>query len=302
MNRLNDNPEPSFARPVGDLPPQRRLITLSDEYQTYAYVHARGKGTGRAPVVYLHGIQSHPGWFVGSGAALGRWGWEVWQVTRRGSGGNRRNRGDARSMRELLNDVETASRLAMQETGSDRIHLIGVSWGGKLAGCYAGSPVRTVRLASLTLIAPGIVPRVDVTPSVKLAIGLSLLLCPGKRFDIPLNDVELFTDNETMREYLRGDRNRLHRATGRFFYVSRALDRMLQRPPRRIDFPVTLILATRDRIVDNGRTQEQVTRLAGDMLEIVQLEGAHTLEFESDPRPLYDALAAALARGEPHKS
>ncbi len=299
MNAAGEIPELPFARPLDGSRPQRREIVLSDGYRTSAYVHAQAHAVKNAPVVYLHGIQSHPGWFVGSAASMGKGGWEVWQVTRRGSGLNRRDRGDAPSAGQLLADVETACRAAEREGDADRVHLVGVSWGGKLAGCYAGWADRTVKLASLTLIAPGIVPRVDVAGLTKLAIGLSLLVCPRRRFDIPLSNVELFTDNPSMREYLRRDSCRLHRATARFLRISRSLDGMLRRSPVRPDFPVTLILAGRDRIIDNARTQESTARLAGEHLEVRQLEGAHTLDFEPDPQPLYQALADALARGEP---
>ena len=51
------------------------------------------------PVLYLHGIQSHPGWFVGLAAALSARGHPVYLVTRRGSGRNRLARGHAASAR-----------------------------------------------------------------------------------------------------------------------------------------------------------------------------------------------------------
>jgi len=282
----------------------RKDLTLADGYRTPVYYWPPAGGAAGLPVVYLHGIQSHPGWFSGSAGHLAGAGHPVWQPTRRGSGLNTAARGDARSPAQLLDDVATACRVASQQAGGVAVHLVGVSWGGKLAACYAaggaagrpldtpaGSPAASP-VASLTLVCPGIAPRVDVPLSVKAGIALSLLIQPTRRFDIPLNDVSLFTDNERMRDYLRRDRHRLRRATARFMFASRLLDRMLARSPAGcLSMPVTLILADRDRIIDNDATSRAVSRLAGGPLATHVLRGCHTLEFEADPGPLYEAMA-----------
>ena len=162
-------------------------------------------------MLYVHGIQSHPGWFAGSAAYLAGCGHDVFQVTRRGSGLNERDRGHARSAAQLLDDVEVACRFVLRQTGAERLHLLGVSWGGKLLACYALEAQDRIDIASLSLVAPGIVPVVDVSVRTKIAIALALIPAPRKQFEIPLSDVELFTDNEPMREYLRADRFRLCR-------------------------------------------------------------------------------------------
>ncbi len=299
MTEESENLAIRFARAAEAGRPRCELLRLPDGYETSLYVHNPSEGSKATAVVYLHGIQSHPGWFVGSAAALAARGHPVFQPTRRGSGDNRLDRGHARSARQLLDDVETACRLAAGRSGAGRVHLVGVSWGGKLAACYALDRQRQAQLASLTMIAPGMFPQVDVPAGKKLAIAFSLLLCPECRFRIPLSDVELFTDNEEMRQYLRSDPCRLHQATARFLYVSRRLDGMLRGAPGGcLHVPATLILASRDRIIDNAKTTEAVARLGGPHLDIKELGGAHTLEFEPNPQPFYDALTAAVARGE----
>ncbi len=59
-----------------------------------------------------------------------------------------------------------------------------------------------------------------------------------------------------------------------------------------------LVLAIRDKIIDNARTRSLISRLCGEHLEVKHLPGAHTLEFEEDPEPFYQVLVDALARGE----
>ncbi|HAU36214.1 MAG TPA: hypothetical protein DCX07_00670, partial [Phycisphaerales bacterium] len=143
------------------------------------------------------------------------------------------------------------------------------------------------------------VPRVDVPFATKLAVAASLLLCPRKRFAIPLNDVELFTSNESKRQYLRDDPLRLHEATAQFLYASWQLDGMLRNLPAGcLTMPVTLLLARRDRIIDNATTLAAVQRLAGGRARVEEFDADHTLEFEPAPQPLHRALARAVGAGE----
>ncbi len=288
-----------FSRELtGDRRPRKISLRLEDGYQSAVYVHSP-RASQKLPVLYVHGIQSHPGWFVGSSAHLADCGHPVFQVTRRGSGDNERGRGHAKSAGQILRDMNTACRFAMDETGAASIHAIGVSWGGKLVPIWATWKDRMVDPASVTMISPGIKPQVDVGFMTKLGICVSLLPAPRKRFNIPLNEVELFTGNEAMREYLRRDGLRLHRATARLLFASRALDSMLARVPRgSLAVPTTLMLASHDRIIDNTATRKVVEHLTAGGAVIQEFNAAHVLEFEPDPQPFYAALAAALARGE----
>jgi len=310
-----DDPLP-LSQPV---PPEVRLdrttVELSDGYKTPAHVYTahaaqpQPRPQRRDPVVYLHGIQSHPGWFSGSAAYLASMGHPVLLPTRRGSGANNVARGDAASAELLLEDVAACCRAAMAMFGAPRVGLVGVSWGGKLAAAFCLRRWPGVEVGSLTMVAPGIVSKVDVPLSEKLAIGLALLRRPAPgaprgsaMFDVPLSDAELFTDNPPMRDYLARDPYRLHRATARFLFASRKLDSMLRAgggpgPSRAaLSLPTTLLLARRDRIVDNDATGRSIARLTAGKAHVEQLDAAHTIEFEPNPAAFRAALLAAVQR------
>ncbi len=294
-----DMPLPRSRPPADDVQAERITLELSDGYTTEAYHYAPPAGASGLPVVYLHGIQSHPGWFTGSCEHIARGGREVLAVSRRGSGSNTEARGHAPSADVLLDDVYRAVDFAGGKAGAERVHLLGVSWGGKLAAAAAADPDRRGRLASLVLVAPGIVPLVDVSFGVKLGVALSLLIRPRRLFEIPLGDVELFTDNEQMRRYIREDHMSLRRATARFLFASRKLDGRLRRMSEgSVTAETTLVLSDRDRIVNNDKTRQVVERLTDGRATVAELPGAHTLEFEQDPSALYAAIDSALARGE----
>ena len=300
-----DDPLP-LSQPV---PPGVRLdrttVELSDGYKTPAHVYTAHAAQPQRldPVVYLHGIQSHPGWFSGSAGYLASFGHPVLLPTRRGSGANSVARGDAASAELLCQDVAACCRLAMARFDAPRVRLVGVSWGGKLAAAFCLRQWPGVEVGSLTMVAPGIVSKVDVPLSRKLAIALAMLRRPAPgaprgsaMFDVPLSDVELFTDNPPMRDYLARDPYRLHRATARFLFASRRLDSMLRAACAELSLPTTLLLARRDRIVDNDATSRIIAHLTTGKAHVEQLDAAHTIEFEPDPAAFHAALLTAVRR------
>ena len=126
-----------FSRELtGERRPRKVSLRLEDGYESPVYVHTCRSGR-KLPILYVHGIQSHPGWFVGSAAHLADCGHPVFQVTRRGSGDNECDRGHAKSAGQILRDVNTACRFVMDETGAASVHTVGVSWGGKLVPAWA---------------------------------------------------------------------------------------------------------------------------------------------------------------------
>ncbi len=114
---------------------------------------------------------------------------------------------------------------------------------------------------------------------------------PTRLFPVPLSDPKLFTETERWLTFLRDDPLTLHEATARFLVASTALDLYLRDIACHMKAPVLLLLAGRDRIIDNQPTRDLVAKFAGPK-EIVEYPAAHhTLEFEPNPeRHITDLL------------
>ena len=254
----------------------------------------------RATLVYLHGIQSHSGWYEASSRRMAEAGVAVYQVERRGSGTDRAHeRGHVDRAETWLADVAAAAELARAETGAAGVHLMGVSWGGKLAlACAAHRPDL---YRSLILAAPGIIPIVDVTLAVKVRVAQSLLAGrPLRKFPIPLADPHLFTGNPERLRFIAEDPLSLREVTARFMFDSRRLDRMARRAAASVRLPVFLALAEKDRIIRNDATRALVEAMPASRRRITVYPGAcHTLEFEPDPAPYFRDLAAWISENEP---
>ncbi|MFQ5590519.1 MAG: alpha/beta fold hydrolase [Phycisphaerae bacterium] len=268
-------------------------LTLADGYRAYGrYWSATPQ---RGTVLYHHGIQSHCGWYEVSAEALARAGFAVLQVDRRGSGRNTVDRGHAASAEQLIGDALTARDELARRSGTAEHHVIGVSWGGKLAVAAYVHDATTVQ--SITLVTPGLFPRVGVTKGEMAKIGFAMLYEPAKLFDIPLNDAELFTTTPRWKQFFNTDEQTLRQCTAGFFLASRRMDKIVAEFPRARAVPVHLFIAGDERIIDNERTTSFVRELRWPQCQITCYDLArHSLEFEEDPTAYLGDLVSFIER------
>lgn len=244
------------------------------------------EGKPKGFVLCLHGIQSHSGWYGYSSDQLCRAGFEVVFVDRRGSGLNQVERGHARHHDRLINDVvHVLEDLRIRRNAvapTVPVTLLGLSWGGKLAAAVAAR--RQELIDGLVLLYPGIRSRFEasILDNVKLSLAREAELFE-KLIPIPLDDPELFTGEPQSQEFIRNDSLSLREVTVSFLLANRELDRMVADAPPEIRCPSILMLAGKDRIIDNAATRDWFGQLASQERAVFEFEQAcHTLEFEPD--------------------
>jgi alpha-beta hydrolase superfamily lysophospholipase len=263
--------------------------TASDGYH-WRYRRYAAAEPKKARVIGIHGIQSHGGWYEYSCQRLGEAGYSVCFVDRRGAGLNQAARGDAMSFRRLLDDLAEFVQTEKQSTDDVPTFLMAISWGGKLGVALERRHPGLVD--GLALLCPGFFPKVRPSFRERIRIALARLHSPQKLFAIPLNDPELFTSNVSRQKFIREDPLSLRQATARLLMESVHLDGYLQLTPRYVKIPILVMLAEKDRIIDNNRTRRFIERFASPDKKIIEYPGAHhTLEFEPDPEVyLHDLL------------
>ncbi len=266
-------------------------VDLPDGYQAYARYWTGAKPRGA--VLYHHGIQSHCGWYESSAARLADAGFAVLQVDRRGSGRNSLDRGHAESAEQLIEDSHAARNELRRRSGFNDYHLVGVSWGGKLVvAAYVHDPKG---VQSLSLVTPGLFPKIGVSRGEMARIGFAMLYQSKQFFDIPLNDPELFTTVPRWQEFFRNDALTLRQCTAGFYLASRRMDRIAARLPEAPPVPIHLFVAGDERIIDNDKTTSFIENLHWPHCRITTYPAArHSLEFEGNPEEYFGALAAFM--------
>lgn len=267
--------------------PDSHCWHLSDGYELNGRIWPARKPTDTA-ILYLHGIQSHGGWYAYTASELAELGHPVILADRRGSGRNLVGRGDVQSFQRWLADLDELSEWAKQNWGVSRAAVVAVSWGGKLAMAWSGHRGHGI---PMLLLAPGLFPQVDVSIGTKLRIAGSLLIKPAQQFEIPLSDPALFTDNPAGRNFIRNDQQKLTSATARFLYQSSRLDAYWKSAAVGIHkTDLKVCLAERDRIVNNQRTIAWLEKLTKSDPDVQIVHAAHSLEFEPEMDPILGVL------------
>lgn len=238
----------------------------------------------RAAIVYLHGIESHGGWFAAAGDQLAARGFDVFCLDRRGSGINRENRGfpsgHVDGYETLFSDIQAFVRPLRSRYSA--VYLTGLSWGGKLALGYALTNPRDQD--ALVLITPGLVARVSPAWYEQVGIVCCTLLAPTRQFATPI-EPEMFTTTPETLARIRNDPLRLSHASARFFMQSRRLDDLVDERIGENRLPIQLFLAGNDRIIDNEAVLEILNRGAQEDLQVVRYEEqTHSIQFDATER------------------
>jgi alpha-beta hydrolase superfamily lysophospholipase len=268
---------------VVDTPFEIASFVTSGGYKLH-YRHFQPVGMSKGTIVFIHGIQSHGGWYETSSNKFAQAGYRVLFLDRRGSGLNEVSRGDSPSFRTLLDDIKEFLQYQRKEiAGATPLILGAISWGGKIA---FGLEIRMASLVDgFILLAPGFCPKVHPTRKERFFIALGSLFSPRRLFNIPLNDPELFTSNPVAQKFLKEDPLALRKATARFLLDSVRLDFYLRIFRTKISKPILLLIAGQDKIIDNEKTIAFVKRFASGSLTVKEYpEAHHTFEFEPEPQ------------------
>ena len=254
---------------------------------TLGYIAYTAPGATTA-LVYLHGIESHAGWFAQAATLLQGYGYDVFNLDRRGSGVNRENRGYASGhidhYQVLLDDIHDF--ITPLRDRYRHVFLAGLSWGGKLATAYELEYPGDVD--GLVLITPGIKALVDVSLPTKLKIVLFAQFSPQSLIASPIAP-EMFTTTPRYLDYIKSDPSRLTHATARFYWQSSRLDSYLSGNIAALDKPTLLFLAGQDRIIDNDGVLGMLNRGNTNKLTVINYpDQTHSVQFDDPDKLVQD--------------
>lgn len=239
---------------------------------------------GAPCVVYLHGLESHMGWFFNIAEFLYSKGINVYASDRRGSG---INRGSCKNFcsKNILNDLKVFLDLVKEEHPNSRIFLLGLCLGGKISVSFASSYPGYID--GLILISPSIKNKIRFS----FTDMLSILFRPNSLLKIPIKD-RMFTSNEKYLKHIKKDALRLYYIPAAHLLEIIKMDKSVKNALRNMHIPVLLMLAGIDEIIDTEGVKRWYQKLpSSDKTIKVYKDCHHILTFEENASMVLEDVA-----------
>jgi acylglycerol lipase len=244
-----------------------------------------GDGTASILVVMQHGILTHSGWLAGIAEGLVERGMDVLGHDRRGSGMNGEARGDAAGADQLLDDLHLT-------VAPNRPHYRTVIHFGWCLGCTVGLRYLAERPEmgeGIVLMSPDVYEK-HLRPAVMETFSKPTWddrVLPRLRVPVA---AEIYTDGPALDDFVRPDPLKLVDMTPRLMRATVKLKDDVERMVGEFRKPSLLILAARDRIIDNERTRRLYAGIGSPDPRVLTLDCNHGIQFEA-----LDELVEAVA-------
>jgi len=239
-------------------------------------------------VLYMHGIESHMGWFEVMADRLQERNFCVYAFVRRGSGLSKEERGHINSYKILINDINDVIKCIRESHPRKRLYLMGICGGGRFAADFAG--YNPASIDGLILISPAIKTKVTLPLTDKVDCLFSSFLNPKKKISTPLRE-DMFTKNEKFINFIRNDALSLHHLTARFYRELILMDVVLSKKIFNVDIPVLTVLAEDDAIVNNDALMKWHKRLRSRDKTLKLFSGCcHFLPFQENISEIVDFI------------
>ena len=198
-------------------------------YRKFTPLHPRGTGPC---LIFIHGIESHSGWFSEVGEKLADEGLETYALDRRGSGLNKEGRGDLEDFHRLIQDIDD---FFLEKKLTDRnCILIGLCWGAKTALYFFLQHPQ--KISKIIFFTPGFKTKLHMPFIKKIKWLLALGFAPHSILSLPIKP-EMFTEDRIYLNRIKEDSLRLKNITGRFFKENLRLEksRMTKKQDRKTE-------------------------------------------------------------------
>jgi len=226
-------------------------------------------------IIYLNGLESHSGWFSESAQKLSKQGVIIYGLDRRGSGLNTRINGNEQ---DWINDVDKIINIAKKENPNCDINLASLCFGARVASAYAIENPNKIN--SLIYISPGFNVKVKPNCLETMSIILDSIGLQTNTDSVIKND-KMFTTNPRYLEFLKNDKLRTRKVNSDDYLDGQKLLEKINSDLDKINIPSLVLLAEKDKIVDNEKTLRTVDKF-GKKPEIIKYDAEHTLFFDNN--------------------
>lgn len=255
-----------------------------------------GAGGTRRPVVLVHGLQSHSGWFVQAARRSASLGHTAYAFDRCGSGVSTVEGDPGPELAALVQEIDAVVQHALVESLRTSVYLLANCFGAIPALLYAAL-YRPERVAGLVLATPAFFTRVRLPLRDRARVLWSGLTRRPHQIRLPLR-AEHFSELGPFIESVRADPYTLWEVPARLLFEAQRARGRLPAAARALQAPVLVALAGEDPISDNRRNRRLLDSVRAPV-ELHEYPGArHTLEFSRQRQAFLGDFAAWLDHRE----
>lgn len=254
---------------------ERILETKATDGYTLRYRSWQGASNDTL-VVTLHGILTHSGWFASLADALLLRGIDTLGHDRRGSGLHAESRGDVTGPQQLLDDLHSV--VARQRDRYSRIVFLGWCLGTSIALHYLLQHPESGE--GLIMMSPDIF-ECHLDENVRRTFAdpkWDDRVTPRLRVPIP---IEVYTATRHLDTFIRHDALKLRDFTPRMLRASMRLKENVETQFAAFTKPSMLLLAGRDKIIDNEKTRALYAHVGSPQPRVVELDADHGIMFDA---------------------
>ena len=297
-------PDPDLAwQELPELPEAMRqslsgseIRRITAENGTVVPVRLFGSDGNRMPLLMVHGLQSHSGWFSQSAAFLASLGYPVYVMDRRGSGLSQAPRGDIKDFMQWANDIEAVRAYAIKQHGGSQVFLLGHCFGAIPATLYAERTPEAIK--GLILTTPGIFTYTSIPFSQMLKIATTLSGQRDYYLPVPL-DPDQFSELPEYEPLIAADPLALRSVTGDLYWQIHRARQYIKSNSDQLTMPILVGMAGEDEIADNRQNRQWLVDVPSpDKTEMTYPEARHILEYSLERQRYFEDLRQWLFRIE----
>lgn len=270
-----------------------RHDVISFDQTKLSVVLAHPKQEIKAALLIVHGLQSHSGWHEKNMKILSEKGILSIAFDRRGSGLSQGKRGHFDSSEELQKDLKVVfDFLAKQISTETPIYILGNSFGFLPATIFAHN--NTNKLAGIILLTPA-----SATTSesdYNLSEKFKILISPGHTKHHISYSNDFITTNEAGLEIIKNDSLFLNHFTSSFLRNTLLMRIKANRLYPSLELNSLVILAKHDRIIDNSKTQANLSNTEMGSAEIIYIDGDHDLGLSGASAEVTEAIISFITK------
>lgn len=265
--------------------PEGGLMDLISGHPLFARCWQRS--SHKAIALCIHGAESHSGWFEPLAIALQRSKIDTLSFDRAGWGQSPGESGELTSLHDTYDEL--CSLIYVLRERYERIHLVGLSWGG-LYLLYAAKHLTPI-VNSVIAVSPGIYLRKPFGPMTAWNSVKNLFSEGHWRFELMYRP-EDFSNNIDRIRFIKEDPWRVKKIGPRLIGATALMQGMIRSPFYRSSLKGSLmvpqvVLASGDVMIDSQRTLELCEDLE---FGVRTLDGGHSLVLDA-PEELAQQIA-----------